>query len=876
MFGWNSRRKQLLEEFEAHIEFEAEENLARGMTPEEARRAARKKFGNTLIAAENARVVWGGLWFERLVQDLRYAIRSLRAVPAYTVTLIGTLALGLGCVAIMLAIVDSVLLRPIALAHSEQLVKLWGQGGPEGYHSSDFELSFSVVDELQRSSTLFSGIATYNTDIHPLTAQDGTRITLITSASSNLFQLLGLSAHYGRLFLPADRGQPVVVVGDGFWRERLHADPHAIGTVVELFGKPRTIIGVLSAGVQFPQGGGSNSVFVPVAINAKGENEFGLDSADTIARLKPGVSAAQALAEAQSIYLNTGKTPVERQRRLMMRSYQDTVTRDMQKPLWTLLAGVGALLLIACANAANLQIGRATNRVGEISIRSALGASFGRIVQQLITESLLVAFTAAALATSIAFFAIRLLRHAYGNDYTRFDEISLHPGMLLAIVLLAILAGIISTVAPALRLRKQVLRSSGVKGSARSSALPGILVALQIAVTCVLLAVSGLLTRTLHSLADVKLGFDPRHVSTLVLMPADQSQSPQLSRDLEARLLERFNTLPGVEGVTTQSSVPFSSFNVNLNGRTDVEGHAYREGDSANYSLVSTNFVRVSGIHLLQGRTFTQADESSADIVVLVNEAFVHAFTPDRGALGTVIRFHRNPGETDADQPVAQDMTIVGVVENELQGGALDTPYQPLVYLDFAQFPRQSMLSQIFNMSAQYAVRSSLPLAVLDRELRAAIKQDAPSMVEMSLRPMSEGVEQSLGQRRLALRLVTGFSSVALLLSAAGIYGVLAYSVALRRREIGIRMALGSSKKETATFVLRQALRMVLIGLIPGIAGAWASGHAIRSFLYGVGPLDPSTVAVVALLLLLTTVLAAALPTLRAVQVDPAETLRAE
>jgi len=876
MFGWQSRRQQLLDEFEAHIELETQENIARGMTPEQALRVARKRFGNALVAAEDAHTVWGGVWLERLLQDVRYAVRSLRSVPAYTITLMGTLALGLGCVATMLAIVDSVLLRPIALSHPEQLVRIWGEGSPDGYHSSDFALSYPAVDELRHSDASLAGVASYNVMVRPVTAQDGTRITPIANCSLNLPGMLGLSPRLGRIFTPADSGASVVLVGDGFWRERLHADPHAIGTTIHLFGRPRTIIGVLPAGTPFPQDSGSEFVFVPLELNGKGEDEFGFDSTDMIGRLKPGASKQQALAEAQRLFQNMAKTPAERQRRLVLRSYQETLTGDLRKPLWTLLAGVGALLLIACANAANLQIGRATNRLGEISIRAALGASFGRILQQLITESLLVSFTAASLAASVAFFAIRLLRHAYGADYTRFDELSLHPGVLLATVFLAALMGLVATVAPAVRLRRQVLRPSGARGSARSSRLPGILVSLQIAITCVLLVVSGLLTRTLHSLAEVKLGFDPHDVSTLVLMPEDQTQSPQLSRDLEGRLLERFGTLPGVEGVTTQSSVPFSSFNVGLNGRTDVEGHVYREGETANYTLVSTNFLKVSRIPLIAGRNFSKADESSAGIVVLVNEAFLKAFLPDRNPLGTILRFHRNPGETDADQPVAGDMTVIGVVGNELQGGALDSPYQPLVYLDFEQFPQQSMLSQIFNMSAQYAIRSALPLPVLDRELRAAIKQDAPSMVEMSLKPMAQGVEDSLGQRRLALRLVTGFSSVALLLSAGGIYGVLAYAVALRRREIGIRMALGSSRSETAALVLRQAVWMVAFGLIPGMAGAWISGHAIRSFLYGVRSLDAPTVAQVAVLLFAVTILAAALPTLRAVQVDPAETLRSE
>jgi putative ABC transport system permease protein len=325
-----------------------------------------------------------------------------------------------------------------------------------------------------------------------------------------------------------------------------------------------------------------------------------------------------------------------------------------------------------------------------------------------------------------------------------------------------------------------------------------------------------------------------------------------------------------------QTEVPFSSYNMTLNGSTEIAGRPYSEGDHAFYSLVSTGFVRTSGIRLIAGRSFLPADESSAAFSVLVNQAFQKKFLATLPPIGATLKFHRNPGETDADLPFARPMTVVGVVENEIQGGDLGAPYEPMVYLDYLQLPKTSMLSAVFNMAAQYAVRSTLPAATIASELRAVVKQEAPAMVEMNLQPMEEAVSKSLGQRRLALRLIAGFGLVALLLSAVGIYGVLAYSVTLRRREIGIRIALGSSRSKAAGLIVTHAGKMVMLGLLPGVFGAWAAGRAVHSFLYGVESFDTPTLLVAGTLLLLVCAAASLLPAVRAARIDPVETLRSE
>jgi putative ABC transport system permease protein len=552
----------------------------------------------------------------------------------------------------------------------------------------------------------------------------------------------------------------------------------------------------------------------------------------------------------------------------------------VQKPLWALLGAVGVLLLIACANAANLQIGRAASRMEEMQIRSALGASFARLTQQLLAESLIVSFAGAALGGGIAWIAVAAVRQGYGEQFARFNELAVHPAAIAGGILLAIAVGVAATLAPMMSVRRQTrdqgLRA-GTRTATRAGRLPGILVSVQVALTCVLLATCGLFARTFHALEQVKLGFDPRGITTLVLMPEDQHQNPQVSREIDRRLLQRFAGLPGVESVTLQSALPFSNFDVSMDGTTDVEGRAWQQGDEAWYSFVSTNFVRTSGIRLLRGRALTPQDETGGGtITVLVNEAFAQKYFAGRDPVGAWIKFHRDHGDSDTDIPFLQTMNVVGEVENELQGGNLGAPYQPMVYIDYLQLPKESFLGEVFSMAAQFAVRSNLNKDVLAKELRAAMQQEAPQMAEMSLGSMEESIAASLYQRRLALRLAGGFGMLALALSAVGIYGVLAYAVTLRRKEIGVRMALGASRQRVTGMVMRQAGMMVLFGLVPGIAGAWAAGYAVRSFLFGVKVLDPATLAAVAVVLLVVSIAAALVPALRAAMVNPIEALRFE
>ncbi|MFC5863845.1 ADOP family duplicated permease [Acidicapsa dinghuensis] len=876
MFGWARQRRQLVDEIEEHIALETQENIDAGMSPDEARRAAQRKFGNVPLALERSGEIWGWYWLERIVQDVQYALRGLGNARGYTVTLILTLALGMGAVATILAIVDSVLLRPVSLPESKQLMLLYAEGRREGTGVSSYALSYKQIDALRRYVSSFAGVGAYNTLVRPVDTKSGTKMSVVTEVSTDLFATLGVKTRLGRLFVAGDAKEQVALVSDEFWRDELQGDSKTIGLAIRVSGKMVTVVGVLPANMRFPQGTAEPTVYVPISLNAQGADDYMMDSGSTIVRIRQGVSKETALENTQQIFAHSDEKNAAMHNQLRMVSYREYLTGDVQKPLWALLGAVAVLLLIACANAANLQIGRAASRMPEMEVRMALGASYRRLLQQLITENILVSLVSAALGSLAAWIAVLLTRRAYGGQFARFDELSVHPPLLCAVALLAIVVGTAAACGPLLSIRRQRVARGAAKNVTRRSKLPAILVALQVGLTCVLLMVSGLFLRTFRSLENVKPGFDPHDVTTLVLMPKDQHQDAQISRETETRLLHRFESLAGVESVTMQTALPFSSYNFVLDGTTEVVGRPFHDGETAHYSMVSTDFVRTSGIHLLQGRSFTQSDESGGTLVVLVNEAFVHKYLAGRDAVGATIHFHRNPGETDADIPFAQMMTVVGVVENELEGGDLGAPYQPMVYIDYLHLPKESLLSMVFSMMAQYAVRSKLPESTIAAELRSAVKQEAPEMAEMTLRPMEQGIADSLKQRRLALRLVGGFGAVALLLSAVGMYGVLAYSVTLRRREIGIRMALGSSRTRVTGLVMRQAGAMVLFGLIPGIAGAWAAGYAVRSFLFGVKTLDPVTLAGVALVLVAVATAAAFMPALHAAMVDPMETLRAE
>ncbi len=811
---------------------------------------------------------------QTLWHDLKYTLRQLRNAPVFALTAILTLALGLGATTAMLAVVDSVLLRPVSFPHAERLVslELSVHGTRTSFTSKDFEA-------LHANAKGFSALAGYGTLPSPVTTSAGTRITGVARISPEFFAVPGVRARLGRVLSQGDAHAPVAVVSDAFWRTSLHGDPHVIGSNIKVGNHSTTVVGVMPAGFAFPQELQGEALYVPLVLNQKGEDEHGFTSVELAARLKPRATLAAAQAEANAIYAHAGKANDPDRGQLVLRPYRKVITGYEQPALLALLGACGLLLLIACVNSANLQIARGMARTGEMSVRSALGASRSRLLRQIVTESVTISLLGAGLGLALASAALHWARAAYGTQFARFDELALHPTVFAGCTLLAVVAGVLAALAPAL---SAVRNAGGLPFSqsarvTRRSRLSGTLVAVEIALTCVLLATAGLFLRTFRALEQAPLGFDPHHVTEITLMLQNPSESGPALKQTYDRLLDRLSGMPGIEAAATQTSLPFSNFNLSMTSDFQIPGRPRGKKDDAGFSLVSAGFNRALGITMRQGRGLLPSDDAGSQPVCVVNEAFVQRYLSGRRVLGTTIEFPRDPKNQDDNRFMKTPLTIVGVAPDEIDGQSLAGRPGPMLLLNYRQYPADSPGAHfMFGLAPQFAVRSTLPLATLQREIRSALKDTAPDTAEMDIDPLDKSIAASLRNQQLALRLASGFGLLALALAAVGIYGVLAYSVAQRTREIGIRMALGSTRQGALRLVLGHAAVMALAGLAIGLIAAWPAGRAVRAFLFGVPVMDPLTLLAAALLLLAICGCAAAVPAYRATQVDPMEALRTE
>jgi len=808
------------------------------------------------------------------VTEIRFALRRLRKTPGYTLSSILMLGLGLGATAAMLAILDSVLLLPVALPHPEQMVAI------ELSHGTGTQqlLPFKDIQVLEREVPNLQAVAGYTSLPEPITTGSGTRVTATLHVTTNFLSMVGVPPRLGRVFTTADKDAPVAVVNDAFWRDNLHADPHVIGSLIHADGRVVTVIGIMPPGFTFPPESFSGPIVcMPLALDSKGKDSHGFEDLGVLARVRPGISRMAAQSQAQAVYARTGSAAKDGWR-LVLHSYSAMLTGDEQPALFALLGACALLLGIACVNSANLQIARGTGRLGEMRVRAALGASRMRLLQQIAVESVTLSLLGAALGMLLAYAAVHWIRLAYGERFPRFGELALHPIVFAGCALLAIVVGLLAALAPGLAAVHGARESFAIQTARTTSGsrLSGILVMAEVALTCVLLATAGLFLRTFGALERVPLGFDPHHVTEITLMPLNPKESGDVLKQTYENLLQRLRVLPGVAAAATQTSLPFSNFTLSLNSTFRISGRPQNDKDKAYLSLISQDFPQTMGISMLDGRGFQSSDSSGATLVCIVNQAFVRQFLHGARVLGRSLEFTSDDKNGPDDTFLPGDLTVVGIMPDQVAGQTME-PAVPTVYLDYLQFPASSEFTHlVFGIAPQFAVRSSLPQNTLDHEIRAALKQGAPDMAEMGLGSMDENMSNSLNNRRLALRLSSGFGLSALLLAAIGIYGVLAFTVVQRTREIGVRMALGSTRGGVVRLIVRQAGVMAVSGLAVGLLASWPAGRAVRSFLFGVQPVDPLTLLSTAALLLLACAAAAAGPTWQAAQVDPAEALRAE
>jgi putative ABC transport system permease protein len=865
--------QQLDAELRFHLDQRVAGFMAAGMSPEEARRRARLEFGGLDQVKEECRDVGGSHIIESLLQDLRYGVRQLRRNPGFTSVAVLTLALGIGANTAIFSLVNAALLRPLPYRDPSRLVyisEFWPRETPVQTATSPDFANWSEHDQLFDGLAAYGGGAEVN-----LTSDRGPERVHGVTVTADFFSVLGVQPLLGRAVLPEeDRpgGPHVVLLSHELWRERFGSNPSIIGKSVKLDGVLYSVIGVTRAGFRFPDDQFKAQLFLPMVVarvaNWSSPDYFRL--LRPIARLKPGVTVEQARAELTALVHRTAaqEPPQFVRMRAGMEVRVTTLGERLAAPARPILlifsTSVALLLIMSCVNVAGLQLARGAVRQKEVAVRAALGASRRRLAGQLLAESLVVATLALPVALLTGSAGIRALRALGPPQIPHLESVRLDPAVLLFTTIVAMMTAILSGLSPALFASRtqpnEALQQGGrlTPGQAQHR-VRGALVTAEVAMAVVLLVGAGLLARSFIHLVFVDPGFDPHHLLTLRLsLSGAEYSKPEQRAAFFGRLLERLNALPGVQSVAAGSGLPILGWG-SLRG-TNVEGRPrWPVGlrPDVPCDVVSTQYFRTLHIPLLAGRDFDEQDRQGAPEVAIVNRAFVQQFFPNENALGK----HVGGGA-----PTGAWREIVGVVGNVRQLG-LDHAESPEIYIPYVQEPSSDM-SLVLRASGD-------PLASVEF-VRAAVREVDAHQPVYDIATMEQRLSGSIAPQRFNMLLVGLFAVVALGLGALGIYGVLAYSVTQRTREIAIRMALGAERGNVLKLVVSQGIRLVAFGLGIGVPGSAAMARLLRSQLFGVGPDDPATLMAVAAILTFVAGLACYLPARRATRIDPMAALRIE
>jgi putative ABC transport system permease protein len=800
-----------------------------------------------------------------LWRDLRFGLRSLLRSPGFAAVAILCLALGIGANAALFSVLNAVLLRPLPFAEPDRLVRAYEKIGDRGQGS----VSVPNFRDWVEQNTGFEQLAAYRMASRNLQSTGDPERIRAVEATPNLFSLLGARPLLGHTFAPGadEPGKAqVAVVSEELWRTRLGGERSLIGEALRLDGVPYTVIGVMPEAFDFPAGGNATDVWVlfdpgPEAANARGSHFLAV-----IGRLKAGISLEQATAQLVTVAARIEKEhPAEQTgRSVIVQPMREDMVGRVRPALFVLFGAVGLVLLIACANVANLLLARSAVRQREVAIRLALGASRKRLVRQFLLESLVLSFVGAALGLLLARWSLQALAPLAEGALPVFKEFPMDGRVFAFLLAVAALSGIAFGIVPALQTSRGDLRDSlseaGGKatGSGRQQLFRSALVVSEIALSLVLLVGAGLLLRGFLNLSGTEPGLDPENVLTAHLpVPAEQTEgsTPRLFRPV----LEKVRAIPGVRSAGIISMLPIQS--AWTNGSFAVEGRPEPQPGQeplAELRIASPELFRSLSIPLLRGRDFTESDGEPGSMVAIVNEALVRRHFPEEDPLGRRLRFS------------GESFTIVGVVGNVRQAGLDIDPlaeiYFPYAFPDFMPFLGDAVL----------VIRTAVPPESVTGPVRAAVASVDPGLPLYDVLTMEQVIEDSLAGRRLNLWLLAIFAGIALVLSAAGLYGVISYLVAQRTREIGVRMALGAQTRDVLRLVLRQGAGLIAAGLLLGLIAAFAFTRVLESLLYGVSARDPLTFAALAALLAVVALLATWMPARRASQVDPIQAIRAE
>ncbi len=862
--GRGDADRALDEEIRAHFAMAVSDRIARGESPDAAFAAAKREFGNVGHTKEVTRETWGGIWLEHLVQDLRYAVRSLRRAPVFTVVAVLTLALGIGANTAMFTVVRGILLRPLPFRDPGALFVISQLPDRAGAFAGRSMVDRMYIDYRRRTKA-FESTTSYN--VYPATLLGGGEPTRLTTAgvTPSFFNTLGVRPPIGRAFTAGEDQQganAIVILGARLWRDRFSSDTAVIGRSITVEGHAKTIVGVMADGFDFPE---HAELWVPMAIEP---SDRGFRLMPVIGRLSSHATFGQAVSELRAFVANEERDqPMLRVERTTSEiiSLHDAIVGDVRKSLLMFAAAVGLVLLIACANVSNLMLLRARTRQHELGIRVALGAGGSRLVRQLLTESLLVALAGGIVGVGLAYAGVALLLAVTPPGLLpRAGEIHVDFVVLAVMVLTCITAGVIAGTAPAVTATRQDARaalSSAGRTTTTRSTLGAVFVTAEAALALVLLISAGLLFRSFARLRSVDLGFQPDHVVTATLdFPLTRYQTAERLHDVERRVSARIAAIPGVRKSAAVNWVPLSNTTV-MGDFTLDDGRPFPPDYAVLKPCVTPDYFATMGIRIREGRGILASDDASAPRAIVVSQGVAKRFWPGGGAIGKHIAMTEKPAANDW-------MTIVGVVDDVVQNGLIESRAEA-IYQALAQVDQPFFINHL-----NFVVLESTDPSAVVSAMRAAVRAVDPDQPIESVMTMDARLGALVSEPRFRSQLLVVFSAIALVLAAIGIYGVVAYSVTERTPEIGTRIALGASQGGVVRLVLSKTVLLMVPGLALGLAAAVAATRLLSGFLYQIRPTDPPTFVVATVLLFVVALFAGYTPARRASRIDPLITMK--
>ena len=867
--------EDLAREVASHLTLLADEFERRGMSPEKARLAARRAYGGVEQAKQahrDERSLW---WIEQTTQDLRYGLRTLSKSPGLSITAVLTLALGIGACTAIFSLVNAVLIRSLPYGDPERLVYLFSPNPSLKIPAEVICPSYGDFNDLKLEAKSFENMSNFEQAQFSVSQLGTTQSIGGARVDGDFFSTLQSTPEIGRTFAQ-DENQPanakVAIISHALWVSMFGARPEVLNRSIQLDGANYQIVGVMPPEFEYPfkfdlpygdSHIASTQIWVPLALSSKARASRGLGNNVSFARLRSGVSIHQAQAEMTGIMARLDKeyapdardADIPREWGALVEGFTGISIGPVRPLMRLLLAAVGLVLLIACGNVANLLLARAAERARELGVRAALGAGRGRMVRQLLTESMLIGIGGCTVGIVLAVLFLRLLPKFDPGNIPRLNEASLDARVLLITIggslLTSLLAGLMPAIAASRVELTEFLKSHAMHGSStRHSRLQSALIVAQTAMVVVLLAGAGLLIRSYINVESVDTGFTRSAVTFHVSL--DQRYKPQEQLDVYRELMTKLEALPGAQSVGGVSNLPLT--NSESIGFLWVEGFPNKEFQQSEGRSVTPHYFEAMEIPLIAGRYFTDAD-STGKRPTIINQKFAATYFPNRNPIG---------GHISTDQNHAQWSTVVGVVA-DVRHMSLEEEPQPQMYSASYDFGDESI-----------AVRSTLPPATVANEIRATLKSIDPNIAATDIHTMGDLVSAATARRRFQTSLLTVFAGIALIMALVGLSGLMRFSVNRRTREMGLRMALGAGRSDVLLLILRDASILVVCGLSLGLACTWIATRLLRSFLFGVGQHDPFTIVTVSALLAVCGLLAAFVPALTAASIDPMEALRTD